>query len=72
MSLDLVEKYLGEGKGKLSRQAKQIYDNLRDDGFDYGQIKDAMEDGEFLKKSKINQDVAEDIHYYVSKLLKKK
>ena len=39
-----------------------IVDDLLDAGFDYGQIKDAMEDGEYLKKENISQELAEKVH----------
>ena len=43
-------------------EMKQFIEDLRDQGFDDQQIADAMEDGEYLGKTGIDQETAEEIH----------
>jgi hypothetical protein len=50
---------------KISREAKEILDGMRKDGFDDQQIMDAMKDGDFLEKSGISQGDSEDIYYFL-------
>jgi len=42
--------------------AKQIIEDLKENGFDESQILDAMCDGSFLDSEGIDQETAEEIH----------
>ena len=50
----------------LSKEAQEIIYDLLVEGFDNSQIKDAMCDGEYLKKEGINQEISEEIHSYLN------
>lgn len=50
----------------LSEKAEAILENLSDEMFSKEQIYYAMEDGEYLKNAGISQDIAEQIHEFLS------
>jgi len=48
-------------KERITEEADETIKSLVSDGYDHGQIIDAMCDGEFLSKAGIVQEVAEEI-----------
>lgn len=49
----------------LSYESKFLIIELTGDGFSPKQIKDAMEDGEYLKKAGISQKISEEVHFFL-------
>lgn len=54
-------------KNSLTKEAKRIYDDLIADGYSNEDIRDAMEDGQYLAAEEIPQHIAEDIHTITQK-----
>lgn len=50
----------------LSIEAKEIINNLFEKGYTPREIKNAMEDGAFLEKAYIPQELSEEIHHFLS------
>ena len=51
----------------LSIEAKEIINDLFEKGYTPREIKNAMEDGAFLESARISQEIAEEIHNFLSK-----
>lgn len=49
---------------KNNTKSKNIINDLLNEGFDYQQIADAMEDGAYLYENDIDQDTAEEVYDY--------
>jgi hypothetical protein len=50
----------------LSIEAKEIIDDLFEKGYTPREIKNAMEDGAYLKEAGISQELSEEIHSFLS------
>jgi len=67
MSNDEVTQQHGEDKMKnLSIEAKEIINDLFEKGHSPNDIKVAMEDGAFLEAAFISQELAEEVHSFLS------
>lgn len=49
----------------LSNDAKALIRSLLREGFSPRQIKNAMEDGEYLKRVGISQELTDEIHFFL-------
>lgn len=49
------------------QRAKSLIEDLLDEGFDHVQILQAMTDGEYLKRSGLDQELVEEIYYIAEK-----
>lgn len=66
-TLDILETITPENKMKnLSIEAKEIINDLFEKGHSPNDIKVAMEDGAFLEDAFISQELAEEIHNFLS------
>jgi hypothetical protein len=64
---DIAQELHGEDKMEnLSIEAKEIIDDLFEKGHTPREIKAAMEDGAFLESARISQEIAEEIHNFLS------
>lgn len=50
----------------LSTEAKEIINDLFEKGHTPSEIKSAMKDGAYLESAYISQELAEEIHYFLS------
>ena len=67
MSSDKATQQHGENKMKdLSIEAKEIINERFEKGYTPSEIKSAMEDGAFLEAAFISQELAEEIHSFLS------
>ena len=56
----------------VSLEAKEIINNLLEEGNDASAIKYAMEDGAFLLEAGISQEISEEIHFFLSDIEKRR
>lgn len=66
-----MEETKQQQKGVEMEKAHDILENLLDAGFNYIEIQDALEDGEYLHKMGIDQETAEEVYFLVEKQIKK-